>query len=106
MSKKEAKQKTHTELLEKHVYKYYYSKSDHEYKDGVTQAMVNNYFSTGPKIIHTTDKTDIEPTQGQLLQGGRMLEDTIEDLSGKRALTGGNQLQPKPRRNVYPFSLY
>ena len=71
----------------------------------LSQKMVNDYFSVGvtKPIKDNTDETTSNSTP---ITGGRMLEDTLNDLGDKRALTGGNQTVPQMKRSVYPYNLF
>lgn len=74
----------------------------------LSQKMVNDYFGVGevktPK--DNTDKTSLNDNNPTPISGGRMLEDTLNDLGDKRALTGGNQTVPQMKRSVYPYNLF
>ena len=84
----------------------------------LSQKMVNDYFGVGTVKTQkdNTDKTSINnndstpisvgPANADPISGGRMLEDTLNDLGDKRALTGGNQTVPQMKRSVYPYNLF
>lgn len=70
----------------------------------LSQKMINDYFSVGVvKIPKDNNETSLNSTT---ISGGRMLEDTLNDLGDKRALTGGNQTVPQMKRSVYPYNLF
>ena len=71
----------------------------------LSQKMVNDYFSVGI-TKPTKDNTDETSLNSTPISGGRMLEDTLNDLGDKRALTGGNQTVPQMKRSVYPYNLF
>ena len=71
----------------------------------LSQKMINDYFSVG---VSKTQKDNNKETSlnSTTISGGRMLEDTLNDLGDKRALTGGNQTVPQMKRSVYPYNLF
>lgn len=71
----------------------------------LSQKMVNDYFSVG-EVKSPKDNTDKSSLNLAPISGGRMLEDTLNDLGDKRALTGGNQTVPQMKRSVYPYNLF
>lgn len=75
----------------------------------LSQKMVNDYFGVGEvkSSKDNTDKTSLNNNENSAtISGGRMLEDTLNDLGDKRALTGGNQTVPQMKRSVYPYNLF
>ena len=71
----------------------------------LSQKMVNDYFGVG-EVKTSKDNTDETSLNSAPISGGRMLEDTLNDLGDKRALTGGNQTVPQMKRSVYPYNLF
>lgn len=71
----------------------------------LSQKMVNDYFSVGV-VKSSKDNTDKTLSNSTPISGGRMLEDTLNDLGDKRTLTGGNQTIPQMKRSVYPYNLF
>jgi hypothetical protein len=71
----------------------------------LSQKMINDYFSVGA-VKSPKDNTNETSLNSATISGGRMLEDTLNDLGDKRALTGGNQTVPQMKRSVYPYNLF
>jgi hypothetical protein len=71
----------------------------------LSQKMINDYFGVGT-VKTPKDNNNETSLNSATISGGRMLEDTLNDLGDKRALTGGNQTVPQMKRSVYPYNLF